>query len=128
MKPPTIVEYGVEIPADLMIAPPDAEQLELEPGILEALRTRLSENVFRWLTDHVQRGAVGHQHPALAVLQNDGIGNFIEDGAQKGMFAIRVPLRSRSPGYPLEPAAHRHKAYQMRVALATCIFCAVASM
>jgi phenylalanine-4-hydroxylase len=29
---PTIVEYGVEIPAELMIAPPDAEQLELEPG------------------------------------------------------------------------------------------------
>ena len=32
MKQNTIVEYGVEIAADLMIAPPDAERLELEPG------------------------------------------------------------------------------------------------
>jgi phenylalanine-4-hydroxylase len=32
MKQTTIVEYGVEIAADLMIAPPDAEHLELEPG------------------------------------------------------------------------------------------------
>jgi phenylalanine-4-hydroxylase len=32
MKQTTIVEYGVEVAADLMIAPPDAEQLELEPG------------------------------------------------------------------------------------------------
>jgi phenylalanine-4-hydroxylase len=32
MKPPTIVEYGVEIAADLMLAPPDADHLELEPG------------------------------------------------------------------------------------------------
>ncbi len=28
----TIVEYGVEIPADLMIAPPDPDTLDLEPG------------------------------------------------------------------------------------------------
>lgn len=32
MKQPTVVEYGVEIAADLMIAPPDAEHLVLEPG------------------------------------------------------------------------------------------------
>jgi phenylalanine-4-hydroxylase len=32
MKPTTIVEYGVEIAADQMIAPPDVEHLELEPG------------------------------------------------------------------------------------------------
>lgn len=32
MKTPTVVEYGVEIPAELMMAPPDAEQLELEPN------------------------------------------------------------------------------------------------
>jgi phenylalanine-4-hydroxylase len=31
-KQPTIVEYGVEIAADLMIAPPDVDQLDLEPG------------------------------------------------------------------------------------------------
>lgn len=31
-KTPTIVEYGVEIAADAMIAPPDATELELEPG------------------------------------------------------------------------------------------------
>ncbi len=32
MKPTTIVEYGVETTADQMIAPPDVEHLELEPG------------------------------------------------------------------------------------------------
>ena len=33
MKPTTIVEYGVEIAADQMIAPPDAEHLELSGDI-----------------------------------------------------------------------------------------------
>jgi len=32
MKPTTIVEYGVEIAADQMMAPPDVEHLALEPG------------------------------------------------------------------------------------------------
>lgn len=31
-QPSTLVEYGVEIPADVMIAPPDPDTLELEPG------------------------------------------------------------------------------------------------
>jgi len=32
MKETTLVEYGVEIAADLMVTPPDADHLELEPG------------------------------------------------------------------------------------------------
>jgi phenylalanine-4-hydroxylase len=32
MKETTLIEYGVEINADLMVVPPDAEQLDLEPG------------------------------------------------------------------------------------------------
>ncbi len=32
MKETTLVEYGVEVAADLMVTPPDAEHLDLEPG------------------------------------------------------------------------------------------------
>jgi phenylalanine-4-hydroxylase len=31
-SPNTLIEYGVPIPADLMVTPPDATELELEPG------------------------------------------------------------------------------------------------
>lgn len=54
-EPSTLVEYGVEIPADLMLAPPDPDTLELEaghPGLHDEAYVRRRRELFDLCRQH----------------------------------------------------------------------------